>query len=254
MSALLVLTTTLATTLAAQDPEDAQVVKPALVSGPPAGSKLTPVSVYAPTGPYKGKTFDAAKEIGNSPGVLMFIHVVNREAAAMIRGLDTLGLEYGILGFKSFGIHLGADRTEAEAGAKRFSGALKMHNPIVVSTDGHEGPGDYALNRKAYLTVVVVNNGAVKESICITDTGPKDVPRLRRWIESVAGKLPKNGVELARTQSDDPVELKQLIAKLYDQSRRQAEQIKRQQEGRRNRGRNNQRRRRGMDRGRGAGL
>ncbi len=252
----LALAATLVMTLAAQDPEDARV-KPALQSGPPAGMQLTPVQVYAPTGPYQGKTFDAAKEIGNGPGVLMFIHVVNREVAAMIRGLDTLGREYGILGFKSFGIHLGSDRTQAEEAAQRFSRALRMHNPILVSTDGHEGPGDYALNRKAFLTVVVVNKGAVKESICITDTGPKDVPRLQKWIESVAGKLPKNGVELARLQPDDPVKLKQLIAKLYDQNRRQAEQFKQQQQ---RRGRNNQRRRRNpgrrgrdMERGRGRG-
>ena len=254
----LLLVATLVAPLPAQETENAQAERPAIQSGPPKGMQLTPVSVYAPTGPYKGKTFDAAKEIGNAPGLLMFIHVVNRQNAQMIRALDTMGVEYGILGFKSFGIHLGADRTQTEAGAKRFSGGLKMHNPIVVSTDGHEGPGDYALNRKAYLTVVVVNEGTVKESICITDTGQKDVPRLRAWIESVTGKLPKNGIELAKMQSDDPIKLKQLIAKLYDHTRRQAEQIKQQQQGRRNR--NNQRRRRNpgrrtrdMEQGRGRG-
>ena len=94
------------------------------------GSK-TPVSVYAPTGPYKGKTFDAAKEIGNGPGVLMFIHVVNREVAAMIRGLDTLGLEYGILGFKSFGIHLGLAANDQVARIEEQLGQ-KLAAPLLV--------------------------------------------------------------------------------------------------------------------------
>jgi len=207
-----------------------------LQSGPAAGMQLTPVPVYAPTGPHKGETFDAAKVIHTSPGVLMFVHTINREVAPVIRGLDSLALQYGVLGFKSFTVRLGADRTEIEEATGRQSTAMGMHNPMVVSTDGIEGPGNYALNRKAYLTVVLVNKGKVHRSIAITDTGQKDVPRLRKWIEEVCGPLPRTSAELMARLPDDPQQLKQLVASLHEQVQRQAEQLQ-QRRGRREMGR-----------------
>lgn len=236
-----VLVLALAALLPAQEPEDTATEKPAIQSGPPAGTELTRVSVYAPTGPHQGQTFDVAKKIGAAPGCLMFVHTVNREVAPVIRALDNMELEYGILGFKSFTIRLGADRTELETATQRHSTAMGMRNPMVVSTDGIEGPGNYALNRKAYLTVVLTKNGKVHRSIAITDTGQKDVARLRKWIEEVAGTLPKNRAELMQRLPDDPDVLKQLVASLYDQVKRQAEQLQRRP-GQRRRGMDRRRR------------
>ena len=156
-----------------------------LNSGPEAGTKLTPIPCYASDGAFAGQEFDAAAKIGSAPGALLFIHVLNRNTAPVIRGLDNLASEYSIVGFRSFTIMLGGDRTAAEAQLKRVNGSLRLANPIVLSTDGAEGPGNYALNRKCTLTLVLTKDGAVHRSVALTDTGSGDIPMIRGWLEEI---------------------------------------------------------------------
>lgn len=163
-----------------------------LTSGPVAGSKLTPAPCYASSGPLDGQEFDAAAKLGSSPGALLFVHELTRNTAPVLRGLDRLASEFSIVGFRSFTILLGGDRTAAEDQLKRVNGSLKLANPIVLSTDGAEGPGNYALNRKCTLTLILTRGGAVHKSIALTDTGPGDIPKVRAWIEEVAGNLPED--------------------------------------------------------------
>ncbi|MGY8689542.1 MAG: hypothetical protein ACKVHP_17640 [Verrucomicrobiales bacterium] len=165
--------------------------EPALISGPTAGSKAGAASCYALTGPLAGQEFDAMEKIGSAPGALLFIHDLSRNTAPVIRKLDELGHEHSLLGFQWFSIMLNDDRTEGEAMLKRVNGSLKLHNPLILSLDGLEGPGDYALNRKCTLTLVLMKEGVVTESIALTDTGMNDFPKLEQWVESVAGTMPK---------------------------------------------------------------
>ena len=132
-----------------------------LSSGPEAGTALTPIPCYATDGALVGQEFDAAAKIGSAPGALLFVHELTRNTAPVIRGLDNLASEFSIVGFRSFTIILGEDRTAAEAQLKRVNGSLQLANPLVMSTDGAEGPGNYALNRKCTLTLVLTKDGAV---------------------------------------------------------------------------------------------
>jgi hypothetical protein len=209
-----------------------------LTSGPAAGAKLTPVPSYATGGPFAGQEFDAAAKLGPAPGALLFIHELTRNTAPVLRGLDNLAVEFSIVGFKSFTIMLGEDRTAAEAQLGRVNGSLKLANPIVLSTDGAEGPGNYALNRKSALTLVLTKDGTVHRSIALTDTGPGDIPKIRSWIEEVAGALPEDEGELreliAKKLPDDTDELKQLAASQSMELRKLRAQLAkaRQQPGR----------------------
>ena len=187
-----------------------------ITSGPPPGTKLTPVPCYATSGPLSGQEFDAAAKLGPAPGALLFIHELTRNTAPVLRGLDNLANEFSPVGFKSFTILLGDDRTAAEAQLGRVNGSLKLGNPIVLSTDGAEGPGNYALNRKAALTLVLVKDGTAQRSVALTDTGPGDIPKIRTWIEEIAGKLPtdENALRelIAKNLPADADELKELAA------------------------------------------
>jgi hypothetical protein len=160
-----------------------------LVSGPAPGSKLTPVKVYAPLGPHAGKEFDAAEVLGGGPGLVLFVHELSRNTAPLIGGLDKLAEEYAPARFHSFTVALLADRTAAEKQLQHSSTALGLKNPMVLSLDGAEGPGSYALNRKCTLTVLTVKGGAVHTSFGLTDTGRQDLPRFRELIEAVTGPL-----------------------------------------------------------------
>ncbi|MCA8958566.1 MAG: hypothetical protein KDC87_20990 [Planctomycetes bacterium] len=213
----------------------ATAVPAQLESGPKPGGNLTKVAVYAPLGRHQGKEFDAAKELGQGPGALLFVKALTRETAPILRELDQLGATFGALGFRSFTILLAGDRNEGEATVKRVSRAIQMRNPMTISLDGAEGPGNYALHRDATLTLVTVKGGVVAQSIAFTDTGFKDVPRVRQAIEAVAGKLPRDGAKLAASLPDDPARLKQVIAGLWTELLRTQSQLERLQNNRRGR-------------------
>lgn len=210
-------------------------------SGPAIGMKLTKVNAYAASGPYQGKEFDAAAALGQGPGALLFVKALNRETAPIIRGLDNLAAEFSLLGFKSFTMMLTDDRTAGEARIKTLSKALNMRNPMTVSLDGAEGPGNYAINRNANLTLVMVKGGVVTKCLAFTDTGLKDLPLITAAVESVAGKLPTTAKGRVRLLPNDIAKLKKMVTQLWADN----DQLKRQlanQSNRRNRGNRNMRR------------
>ena len=166
-------------------------------SGPLAGAKLTAFECYANSGPFAGQeSFDAAGVIDDGPGAFMFIHVLNRNTAPVIRGVDILTRELSLFGFKSFIITLTGDRTAGEEQLQRVNGSLKLRNPMVLSLDGLDGPGNLALNRRCTLSLIVVNHGKVTQSFGFTDTGLHDLKRIRESFESAIGEIPKRRAEL----------------------------------------------------------
>ena len=185
------------------------------VSGPRSNTPLAPVMIYDGQGKRAGKEFDAAKAIGSNPGALLFVHSMPRNTYPMIQGLDRLGGRHSLMGFRWFTIFLSPDRTAAEkqvhqrnglvTGGHKFSvvgkfGALQLEKPIMVSLDGLEGPGNYALNRRAVLTLVMVRDGRVHSSHAFTDSGVHDLPFLEQLIDEVTGPMPKgdNALRLLR--------------------------------------------------------
>lgn len=190
-----------------------------LVSGPQKGATLGPVALYANSGPYAGQeSFDASEEIGDGPGLFLFIQTLNRNTAPVIRGVDHLSAEYELFGLQSFSVTLNSDRTAAEEMLRRVNGSLKLRRPITLSLDGLEGPGSMALNRQATLTVVLVNNGSVTQSIALNDTGLHDLQRIREAIEMTIGAIPNDRSELlalaAQRLPEDPDELRTRAAEL----------------------------------------
>lgn len=197
----------LALTLTAPAAED-------MTSGPPIGAKLTSVKCYANSGPYAGREeFDAGKEIGERPGAFLFIHVLNRNTAPVIRGVNHLYTELGFFGFKGFIVMLTGDRTAGEEQMKRVNGALKMRHPMVLSLDGIEGPGDLALNRRCTLSLVVVSGGKVTKTMGFTDTGMHSLKPIREAFEAAVGEIPTAPKELlAMAQTGLPKDEKSLRA------------------------------------------
>lgn len=195
-----------------------------LTSGPEAGAALTKVDVYAPLGPRAGTTFDAAAALGQGPAALLFLSELTRNVAPMVRGLDRLAQEYGLLGFRSFTVVLADDRTAAENQIERSSPALGLGNPMVLSVDGSDGPGAYGLNRKCTLTLVLAKDGRVVRSVGFTDTGPQDVPELESWISELTGPMPRDlaGLRtlLERRFPGADAELLDFTASLMQQVRR----------------------------------
>ncbi|MCB9892496.1 MAG: hypothetical protein H6833_12655 [Planctomycetes bacterium] len=167
-------------------------------SGPAVGSAAEPALVHAPVGPRAGQEYDAAALVAPKTGALLFIHELTRNTAPVIRGLDEIGQEFALLGFRHQITLLESDRTAAETRLRAVNGSLRLHEPITLALGGGEGPGAYALDRKATLTLVLFQDGKVARSTGFTDTGPNDVPVIRRWVEELTGPLPTNDDELRK--------------------------------------------------------
>lgn len=189
-----------------------------LVSGPPEGTRVSAISCYANSGTYSGReSFDVAEEIGSRPGMLLFVHVLNRNTAPVIRAVDNLAREFGLFGFKSFVVTLSDDRTAAEEQLRRVNRSLKLNEPMVLSLDGLDGPGALALNRRCTLSLIGLRDGKVLDSIGFTDTGLHDVERIRALAEKAIGDVPQDRTELvalaASNLPEDAESLRQLAAR-----------------------------------------
>ncbi len=209
-----------------------------LNTGPAVGTALTPVKAYGVGGPhpgaYAGKEFDVAGEIGDGPGAILFMHELTRNILPVVRGLDQFGSEYSLKGFKTFILMLSPDRTAAESRLKAVNGSLKLRNPVVLSLDGAEGPGNYALNRKATLSLALVDKGKVVRTHAYTDVNAEDEGILRGWVEEIVGAIPENLGEYRQlAQANLPKgagELRSLAVEQAVEIRRLQAQVKRLKE------------------------
>lgn len=207
--------------------ERSQDPAPAIQSGPPQGRVLTELKVVAVTGPRKGQEYDAAAEMKSGPAAILFMHdPMTRNVAPMLRGFDQDCASLLVLGLRACTVRLAADRTAAEQHTPLIIQSLKMRNPMVVSTEGAEGPGNYALNRKATLTLVLCKDGVVQESIAYTDTGANDVPAMRQKLTALTGQLAA-GSELETLDRTLPKDRTALIALLtrMEQDRQRLQQL-----------------------------
>lgn len=97
------------------------------------------------------------------PQVIIFTKEQNEAVAKLATGLDELVNENGegargkLRGFVNF---IGEDREEAAEAAKSFADKNKLKMlPAVVPNEFENGPGDYGLNSKANVTVILAEKG-----------------------------------------------------------------------------------------------
>lgn len=196
-AAILLSSLALAVAAIAQDsPPTATQDIPSLASGPSTGVDVPPLPVYAPDGPDAGLELDLASVIGSGPGAVLFVHELTRNVAPLVRAMDQIGDTHAPLGLATAVVTLAADRSEAERRVTASSRSLRMARPMFVSVDGAEGPGAWALNRKATLTLVLCDGGKVLRSVGFTDTGRQDLARFHELIETVTGPIPESPGEL----------------------------------------------------------
>ena len=97
------------------------------------------------------------------PQVIIFSRGKSEAVAKLAAGLDELVKKNGegkrgeLRGFVNF---IGEDREEAVETAKDFAKANKLKMlPAVVPNEFENGPGDYGLNAKANVTVIIAEKG-----------------------------------------------------------------------------------------------
>lgn len=191
-------------------------------SGPAVGTPLGALGVVRLRDDGPRVEFDLQPQFAHGPAAILFVHEMTRNAAPMIRGFDERCADLALTSLRSAVVLLAGDRTAAEQRVPVVSKALQMLSPILLSTDGAEGPGSYALNRKAQLTLVLAQDGVVVDSIGWFDTGAQDLDALQMHLAGLVGPVPTDDElerTLAQTLPTDRGEILALVARLERQRR-----------------------------------
>jgi hypothetical protein len=179
-------------------------------SGPQPGEMLTSFKVLGYSGPAAGKEVDLIGQLKGGPAVLVFVHEVTRPAFQMLRPIDTYGAQLAREGLATHFIWLTADKTQTEAFLTRASKSLNLQSPVSISLDGLEGPGNYGLNRKVTLTILVARDNKVVANFAIVQPNETDAPKVAAAIARLMGKKPPSLQELQGGKGGDKVRPKEV--------------------------------------------
>jgi hypothetical protein len=157
-------------------------------SGPQPGEKLTACKVQSVFGPSAGKELELIGEIKEAPVVLVFVHEATRPAHRVLRALDHYGARWADAGLATHFVWLSADRTKTEEFLKAGRGSLGLQCPVSIALDGLEGPGNYGLNRKVTLTVLVAKANKVIANHAIVQPNETDSPKILADVAKMLGK------------------------------------------------------------------
>lgn len=159
-------------------------------SGPQPGEKLTPFKVFRYAGSDAGKETQLLAQSKGEPMLLVFVHELTRPAFQLMRPLDLYASKLAKEGFVTHFIWLSADRTKTEETLNRAKKSLNLRSPVSISLDGLEGPGNYGLNRKVALTLLVAKDNKVTANFAIVQPNETDAPKVLAAMAKLLGKEP----------------------------------------------------------------
>ncbi|HYV37543.1 MAG TPA: hypothetical protein VE988_17690 [Gemmataceae bacterium] len=159
-----------------------------IFSGPQPGEKLTAFKVLAFSGRMPGKQMELIADAKETPRVLVFVHEITRPALQLLRPIDQIATEYAPDGLETHFVWLTADKTKTEQFLQGANKSLNLTSPIVISLDGIEGPGNYGLNRKVALTILVAKGTKVVANFAIVQPNETDAPKVTEAITKMMGK------------------------------------------------------------------
>jgi hypothetical protein len=173
-------------------------------SGPQPGEKLTPFKVFAVTGASSGKQTELLAEPKDTPRLLVFVHELTRPAMQFLRPIDQYSTKLAAAGLETNYVWLTADKAKTEQYLKGLDKTLGLGAPVVISLDGVEGPGNYGLNRKVALTIVVAKGDKVAANFAIIQPNETDAPPVAAAMAKLLGKKPPSDDDLGIQRKVNP--------------------------------------------------
>jgi hypothetical protein len=155
-------------------------------SGPQAGERTTPFRVLDLTGPHKDHEVDYLAEFKGAPTVVVFVHAVERSIVPLLTVVDQYGAEKKEM-LRTLVVFLSDDRAASQQRLPLVGKSLQLQAPVTLSLDGAEGPGNYGLNRKCMMTVIVAKENRVAANFALTQPGIADAPAVLAAIAKVIG-------------------------------------------------------------------
>jgi hypothetical protein len=171
-------------------------------SGPQPGEAMPGFTVLAVNGPDVGREVDFMTRYADSPVLLIFIHQLDRNVAALITPCERFAQDRAAAGLKTLYVFLAPDKIEGERRMQAVTKSLQLKSQVAVSIDGNEGPGAYGLNKAVAITALVGSHGKVTANYAIVQSSSTDSPRIIEAVSKlVGGHVPTVAeLELERTR------------------------------------------------------
>lgn len=158
----------------------------AVFSGPQPGEKTTPLRALAVTGTEAGKVIDPVTTADGGPVALVFLHGLERSMVPLMTTIDQYGAEKASR-LKTRFIALSDDRVAAEQRLPQVARSLRLQSPLLLSMDGPEGPGNYGLNKRCLMTVILARGDRVTANFALVQPGIADAPKVLAEMAKLAG-------------------------------------------------------------------
>lgn len=169
-------------------------------SGPQPGERTTPFTVFDATGPSAGKEVDLVAEYGGAPTTWIFVHGLERSMFPLMRAVDQYAADHADA-LKSVLVFLTDDRLASERRLPIVQRSWNMHSPWTISVDGLEGPGNYGLNKKCLLSIIVAKGDRVTANFALIQPGIADGERVIAAMAAAIGdEDPPSAEDLAGRQ------------------------------------------------------
>jgi hypothetical protein len=221
--ALLLQTSQIPESTASQDEEQ--------FSGPQQGEPLPALTMNGVYDELAGKPIDVSKEIGDGPGLIIFVHERTRPTFGLMNALMKFSETRREKGLTTATCLLSADPTETENWLKQVRQYLPKEKELLlgISPEGQEGPGAFGLNRNVAMTILVVNGQKVITNFALVQpgidvdgpkilkavvevTGGGEVPEIAQF--AAAGRMSREGNRPDRPASEQDPRLRPLLSRL----------------------------------------
>jgi len=196
-------------------------------SGPQGGEALPPFRVLMVNTEDAGREVDFLSKHAGAPSLVVFLHQLDRNVAALMQPLEKFSQDRAPAGLKTLYIYLCPDKVEGERRMQAVLKSLRLQSAVGVSVDGVEGPGPYGLNKQVAVTALVADGGKVTANFAIIQPGMVDAPRiLGEVVKHSGGKAPtlvelqaeREKMTASGSMQQDPPELVSLLRSLIQRS------------------------------------
>ncbi|MEO8497662.1 MAG: hypothetical protein ABI614_21560, partial [Planctomycetota bacterium] len=144
----------------------AEELKSGLQAGAAIGAfDVTKLAGAADDGVAEGDNLCYRCKNGARPQVMVFTRSSDEQVVKLVAKLDQAISENSSKQLRAFVNVIGEDKSAAAKDAKKLAASSKAKSvPFVVPNEFENGPGDYGLNAKAAVTVILAEGGKVKAS------------------------------------------------------------------------------------------
>ncbi len=164
----------------------AEEVKSGLQAGDKIGAfYVTKLAGAEDDGVEVGKNLCYRCKNGNKPQVMVFTRSADAKVTSLVSGLDKLIADKSDNDLRAFVNVLGETKESATSEAEKVVKAAKAKNvPFVIPNEVENGPGNYGLNAKAEVTVIIANKGQVVANHAFGSAKEVDVKKVLETVNT----------------------------------------------------------------------